>query len=74
MNFEKTYTGLEIDHDERGDQRQFVKEIEEENIEGGKRAEDAAAHHHQEHIKFLLPLFDRSSITSLLSILQYFYQ
>ncbi len=48
----------DADHDERGHQRQFVEEIEEEQVQRRERAEDAAGHHQQQDVKLLFALLD----------------
>ena len=39
-------------------QRQFMEEIEEEQIQRGERPEDAAGHDEQQHVKFLFAGLD----------------
>ena len=48
----------DADHDERRHQREFVQEIKEEQIQRRERAEDAAAHHQQQDVKFLFARLD----------------
>ena len=48
----------DADHDERRHQREFVQEIKEEQVERRERAEDAAAHHQQQDVKFLFARLD----------------
>ena len=45
-------------HDERGHERQLVKEIKEEQVERSEGAEDAARHNEQQDVEFLLALFN----------------
>src|ERR1039457_5952487 len=48
----------DADHDERRHQRQFVQEIEEEQVERRERAQDTAAHYQQQDVEFLLTRLD----------------
>ena len=51
-------TAPDADHDERRHQREFVQEIKEEQVKRRECAEDAAAHHKQQDVKFLFARLD----------------
>ena len=46
------------DHDECWHEREFVEEVEEEQVGGHERAEDAASHREQQDVKLLLAGLD----------------
>ena len=48
----------DANHDEGRHQRQLMEEVEEEQVQRGESAEDAARHHQQQDVKLLLALLD----------------
>src|SRR6266581_5790507 len=48
----------QANHDERGHESEFVEEIEEEEVERCKCAQNTAGHHEQQDVKFFLTGFD----------------
>src|SRR6185369_12785935 len=43
-------------HQEGWDQRQFMKQVKEKQVQGGERAQDARRHDQQQNVKLLLPV------------------